>query len=207
MACALLWSDKKTRKHSSTVCSRSYLLAAIALFGVGFTSLMAEGEAKSADDLEIVRLKRSAGGNYDVSAEDVLQRLAMWRCRCDFEVLGAGGSWVAIRFKTLPQNICQFAEEIYEFCPDSVEQGTSCLNENRAPEKFDAARRLCPRLSEKMQRKLYEETARIAAMDISPEFREWLQSSPHAFTTSTEMGIRLLAYELKQTKWLFLWWD
>src|SRR5262249_36823123 len=57
---------------------------------------------KGTDHFEIVRLKRSCGGNYDVTSDNVLETLAMWRNRCDFEVVGAGGSWVAIRFRTLP---------------------------------------------------------------------------------------------------------
>src|SRR5262249_34241141 len=123
---------------------------------------------KTTDDLEVVRLKRSSGENYDVSAEDVLQKLAEWRNRCELEVVGADGDWVALRLKTLPESICEFAEEIYDFCPDTVEQGVGLLNERDAPEKFEAAHRLCPKLSARMQEKMDAQQARIEAMKTQP---------------------------------------
>ncbi len=160
---------------------------------------------KSTDEYDILRVRQTNGMNYNVSTKDVLERLQKWRSECEFEIVGADGAWVAIQFKSLPQSICAFAEEIYEFCPDSVEQGTGLRNERSEPEAFAAARRLCPTLSEKMERKLEAQRARFESMNIPPEVRARLKSS--GFTTTTDMGIRLLAHQLKETWQLFLWWD
>jgi hypothetical protein len=160
---------------------------------------------KCVDESEIIRLQQTNGRNYDVSTEDILQRLQSWRSQCDLQVVGAGVAWVAIQFATLPQSICAFAEEVYEFCPDTVEQGVSLQNEKDHPKKFEAARCLCPQLSDTMERKLKEKRARFHAMQVPPQIRAMIQSS--GFTTPTEMGIRLLAYELNESKQLFLWWD
>jgi Domain of unknown function (DUF4253) len=161
---------------------------------------------KGLDDFQIIRLRRTSGGNYDVTMEDIIHRLKSWRKQCQFEVVGAGGAWVAIQFVTLPPNICAFAEEAYQFCPDTVEQGVGLKNESQDPEGFMAARKLCPKLSEALERKLKERAAEFQAT-APPQVRAFLQSGGGGFTTPTDMGIRLLAYELTQSHQMFLWWD
>jgi hypothetical protein len=160
---------------------------------------------KGVDDSAIVRLQRTSGGNYGVSNAAILEKVQSWRGQCELQLVGAGGAWVAIQFTTLPDNVCAFAEEIYEFCPDSVEQGVGLQNENDHLEKFAAARRLCPALSAELERKLDEQKARFAAMKIPPGLRAMIDSS--GFSTPTDMGIRLLAYEIFESRQLFLWWD
>lgn len=160
---------------------------------------------KSLDDSEIIRLQRTNGGNYGVSMEAILEKLDSWRTECELQIVGAASDWVAIEFSTLPQDICAFAEDIYEWCPDTVEQGVGLESEEDDPEKFQAARQLCPKLSTRMERKLEEQKARFEAMELPPGLRAAVESS--GFNTPTDMGIRLLAYELKQSRQLFLWWD
>lgn len=160
---------------------------------------------KSLDESEIIRLQRTSGGNYGVLTDAILEKIDKWRSQCELEIVGAGHDWVAIQFATLPREICAFAEEIYEFCPDTVEQGVGLESEEDDPEKFEAARQLCPKLSASMERKLEEQKARFAAMKIPPGMRAAIELS--GFSTPTDMGIRLLAYELKESRQLFLWWD
>jgi hypothetical protein len=112
---------------------------------------------------------------------------------------------VAIQFETLPDNICAFAEEVYDLCPDTVDQGVGLMNEQAESEEFAAARALCPELSTEMQRKIDERKQRFEAMQFPPELLASIKSS--GFTTTTDMGIRLLALDLKKSKQLFLWWD
>lgn len=159
---------------------------------------------KTTDEYAMMRLMRSNGANYGISTEDILEKLESWKELCNFEVLGASGSWVAIQFGTLPDHLCRFAEEIYEFCPDTVDQGVGLQTEADNPELFASARQLCPKLSKEMELRLKNKLARSEAMNLPPQLRAAFQSSP--FTTP-DMGIRLLAYHLKQTRQLFLWWD
>ncbi len=166
---------------------------------------------KTTDQYSILSIRRSSGGNYGVSMDDVVNKLKEWESRCRFHILGAGGAWVALQFEVLPENICAFAEEVYDFCPDTVNQGVGLNNERDRPEAFAAARVLCPKLSTEMQKKLDKEKARFAQMELPPQFRELLKEMQKpgtgGFTTPTDMGIRLLAYYLKQSSQLYLWWD
>jgi hypothetical protein len=161
---------------------------------------------KTNDPYAIVSLRCTNGANYDVSTLDVLERLKTWATRCQFHIEGAAESWVAISFDVLPDNHCAFAEEIFNFCPDVVGQGVGLLQEKDEPEMFKRARQLCPTLSLAMQKKLAAAKARFKKIKMSKELRNQLDQLART-TTSTDMGIRLLAYELARSKKLFLWWD
>ncbi|WP_197530881.1 DUF4253 domain-containing protein [Bythopirellula polymerisocia] len=162
---------------------------------------------KTSDPYEIILTLKTDGSNYEIANKDIVQRLRDWETRCSFKIIGAANSWVAVRFEKLPENICLFAEEVYEFCPDTVEQGVGLMNENESPELFEEACRLYPELSKRMQEMLDEQDSEFEKMDIPPELQSVLESGSGGFTTSTAMGIRLLAYSIESSKELFLWWD
>lgn len=162
----------------------------------------------SLNPFAIIRLRHTDAGNYDVSMEDIINRLRSWMEICSFEVVGASRDWVAVVFSKLPKKICAFAEEVYLFCPDSVGQGIGLLRENEAPEKFAAARRLCPEISPAIARHETEMLAGIESLEpqMLAQFRELLETA-RTISTPTDMGVRLLAHEMVRTKYLFLWWD
>jgi hypothetical protein len=106
---------------------------------------------KSTDHYDIIRIRRPNGANYGVSMDDILAKLREWEVYCRLRVFGAARDWVAVEFETFPESICAFAEDVYEFCPDTVEQGVGLAHESEEPEKFQAARELCPELSDTMR--------------------------------------------------------
>ncbi len=57
-----------------------------------------------------------------------------------WQIVGADNDWVEIEFKTLPKNLAVFAEEIYDFCPDAVDQGPG--NISGLVKEMQATRRL-----------------------------------------------------------------
>jgi hypothetical protein len=71
---------------------------------------------------------------------------------------------------------------------------------------FKAARLLCPKLSRQMSQKLKEKKAESAKMKLALYMRAFVRVA-EAISTSTEMGIKLLAYHLRESRELFLWWD
>lgn len=158
------------------------------------------------DDMEIVRVAGSNGTNCDVMHDDVLARLHDWRKRCDFQIIGAASDWVAVEFQTLPSEICAFAEEIYEFCPDSVEQGVGLMHEENDPQLFAEARALWPQLSPKIKEDEDEKLAHFRAT-APAAFQQMMDIVQESDNTSTEMGVKLLARVFQRDKYLFLWWD
>ncbi len=86
------------------------------------------GVIKGADQYEILRIMRTNGGQYDILNEDVVGRLKDWEKSFSFEIVGADNDWVEIEFKTLPKDLAAFAEEVYDFCPDAVDQGPGSVS-------------------------------------------------------------------------------
>lgn len=79
---------------------------------------------KGADSFAIVRHRRTDGINHGLSHEAVLKRLKQWDERYGLIIIGADFDWVEARFKTQPQSMQSFADEVYKFCPDVVDPHT-----------------------------------------------------------------------------------
>ncbi|MDR4885989.1 DUF4253 domain-containing protein [Fredinandcohnia sp. QZ13] len=89
------------------------------------------GVLKGTDQFELLKILQTNGDNYDISNDDVISKLKQWNKRYPFSIIGADFDWIEAKFKVLPsdQHIKSFAKEMYEFCPDIVEQGTGSIEE------------------------------------------------------------------------------
>jgi hypothetical protein len=87
------------------------------------------GIIKGTDPYEILRIMHTNGDDDDVSHEDVIAKLKQWEKRIRFEIVGAENDWVEIEFRTMPQDLKVFADDVYEFSPDTVDEGTGSLAE------------------------------------------------------------------------------
>lgn len=117
------------------------------------------------------------GTNYDLDTGDILKTLKEWSERCELSILGAGFDWVELRFETLPASLEEFAEEIYDFCPDTLDQGIVLP----LPEQH--------------------ETLDESAFQHLETLDDWMDESLDNQTTND------LANYLKRERRLFLWWD
>ena len=79
------------------------------------------------DPYEFLRLVRVDGMNYGLEHEAVVARLQAWDRQYGLDYVGAGLDWVSARFRTPPSDMAAFAEEVYAFCPDVVDQGTETV--------------------------------------------------------------------------------
>jgi hypothetical protein len=148
------------------------------------------------DPYEIVRQRQTSGPNYDVSNEDVIAKLQEWESLCRFEIVQAEPDTLALSLETLPEDLCGFAEDVYAFCPDTVDQGVGNMEEDAYPEVYAAARALC--LGHQT------EVATPASSHIVPDEEEEFADE---FAKSAEMGVKLLAYSIQEGKLIYLWWD
>jgi hypothetical protein len=80
------------------------------------------GIFKISNPLDILTIQLTDGINYDVTNQDIANRLESWQQQCSFRLIGADYDWAELHFETLPEDINTFAEDIYEFCPDTLEQ-------------------------------------------------------------------------------------
>ncbi len=86
------------------------------------------GILKGTDQYEILRVMHTDGNDYDISNEDVIERLKEWEKSSPFDIIGADNDWVEIKFKTLPKDLKAFVEEVNDFCPDALEQGPGSID-------------------------------------------------------------------------------
>lgn len=87
------------------------------------------GVIKSKDQYDIIRIEHTDGINYDINSQDVINKLKEWEKKYPFHIIGADYDWVEIEFKELPNDINLFTNEVYEFCPDIIDQGSGSVEE------------------------------------------------------------------------------
>lgn len=85
------------------------------------------GILKTTDEYEILRVQHTNGYNYDIEPEKIVSKLKEWDNRYQIEIIGAGLDWFEARFLKTPDNMTSFAKEVYEFCPDVVDQGSETV--------------------------------------------------------------------------------
>ena len=69
------------------------------------------------------------GANYGLSPEDILTKFQEWDKLCDFSLSEIERDKVLVTFRTLPEDLDSFARNVYDFCPDTVDQGFGCVEE------------------------------------------------------------------------------
>lgn len=84
---------------------------------------------RSNDKFDILRALGTNGINYDIDTAQLVKRLTSWDNDYGIEIEGADSDWVDIKFSKLPTDLKKLAEEIYEFCPDSVEQSVGSIED------------------------------------------------------------------------------
>jgi hypothetical protein len=87
------------------------------------------GIIKGNDQYDILRIMHTNGDDDEVSHEDVVATLKQWEKRVRFQIVGAENDWVEIEFRSMPQDLHEFVNEVYELSPDTVDEGTGSFDE------------------------------------------------------------------------------
>lgn len=82
---------------------------------------------KTPDQFEVLRVMGTNGWNYDLSPEAVIARVREWDAEYGLALRGAGFDWLEAEIERPPSDMRPFAEAVYAFCPDVVEQGTQTV--------------------------------------------------------------------------------
>ncbi len=131
------------------------------------------------DPFALAREAGAAGPNYDLDTDAIIERLTKWQSLCSFNVTGAKHDTVEIEFSTLPADMDAFVRDLYEFCPDLVDQGTGCVHE----------------MVETMEETGEELSPQLATLIEGVDFED------------EDYGLEILKRELQQKKAVSLWWD
>lgn len=79
--------------------------------------------AEGADQFDILRVAQTDGVNHGLETEDIVKELRAWDKEFGIDIWQAETDTVQLRLKRLPKDLPAFAERVYKFCPDIVEQG------------------------------------------------------------------------------------
>ncbi len=128
---------------------------------------------------DIIKQQETNGINYEISNEDIIVKLQDWDLQYGIEISDAAHDSVLVTFNSLPMDLESLAKDIYEFCPDIIEQHFGVMDE-------------MIETMEETGQELDEETARfIEGIDFEDE----------------NFGMVLLQRSLAATKTVALWWD
>jgi hypothetical protein len=81
------------------------------------------GIIKSNDKYDPLRFMSTNGINYDYDTNDVIEKLKEWDKSYGIEIIGSGLDFVEVKLGKQPKDTKAFSNEVYEYCPDSVDQG------------------------------------------------------------------------------------
>ncbi len=91
------------------------------------------GIIRAGDKYASLHFMSTNGINYDHDTNDVIDKLKEWDKLYGIEIIGSGMDFVEIILNKMPGDLKAFSNEIYEYCPDSVDQGFETIE---ALEKF-----------------------------------------------------------------------
>ncbi len=64
-----------------------------------------------------------------VTPEKLIKTIDRWNQRCQLQLTGASFDWCEFTIKGQVEDWHKLAQEIYDFCPDVVTQGTGTVSE------------------------------------------------------------------------------
>ena len=129
------------------------------------------------DPASLLYVRQTNGANLDVMPQDIVNWLDAWHKKSEFTVVGAGHDWIELHFTKLPDDLEAFARQVYEFCPDTLDQGIV----KAIPEEF--------------------EDMDSASEEQMEEMLEWMEEALDEQTPAD------LADHIERTGRLWLWWD
>lgn len=77
---------------------------------------------KAKNQFDILHFQKTDGGSYDISTTQIIEKLTLWDKLFGVNIIGADNSWVLFEIKKMPKDINWLANELYEFCPDILDQ-------------------------------------------------------------------------------------
>ena len=85
------------------------------------------GILNTTDKYKILRDIKTSAFNYDIDNDSLIHIIELWDKDLDLELIGASGDYCEFLINKDPQNWRELAQQIYNICPNVVNQGTGYL--------------------------------------------------------------------------------
>ena len=83
--------------------------------------------AKGTTQFDILRVSRADAINYEMETEDLIKKLKDYDNQFGIDVFHAETDTVEFSFVKMPEDLSAFCKDLYQFCPDIVDQGTGTV--------------------------------------------------------------------------------
>lgn len=109
--------------------SKNYLFLTNLDFDESFRSYYDIVIAPISDQLELIKFIGTEPINFDLSNQDVVEWFRKKHTEFDFDIIVVDFDRIEAILKSDPKSYEKLGKEIYEFCPDVIDQGHSDMNE------------------------------------------------------------------------------
>lgn len=79
-------------------------------------------EVRILSQFDVLREQQTCAPGYEPTNDEIVATVEKWHSQFGVVVSEVGPDRFAIQFKTLPDNLDEFAQELYAFCPNIIEQ-------------------------------------------------------------------------------------
>ncbi|HUY91054.1 MAG TPA: DUF4253 domain-containing protein [Pirellulales bacterium] len=79
------------------------------------------------DQFEILRVAQSDAVNFDMETEDLVRKLQEYDAKYGIDIFHAETDTIEFAFRSMPDDLSAFCQDLYEFCPDIVDQGVGTV--------------------------------------------------------------------------------
>lgn len=81
----------------------------------------------TADPYKLMEFAETNGANYDIETTQIIERYKKWDKEFGIIPIGIGFDFCECQIKNTNIDFKKLADEVYEFCPDVVDQGTETV--------------------------------------------------------------------------------
>ena len=85
--------------------------------------VVADGDSQ----FDILRVAQSDAVNYGMVTDDLIKKLTEYDNSYGIDIFHAETDTIELRIARLPSDMSGFCKDLYEFCPDIVDQGTGSI--------------------------------------------------------------------------------
>ncbi|HEX7379167.1 MAG TPA: DUF4253 domain-containing protein [Pirellulales bacterium] len=102
---------------------------------MGCTRSLADGAEEGSEvvvapgdnQFDILRVAQSDAVNYDMDTECLVRKLQEYDRNYGIDIFHAETDTIEFRLRSVPADLMAFCDDLYEFCPDTVDQGVGSV--------------------------------------------------------------------------------
>jgi hypothetical protein len=83
----------------------------------------------TSDPFNVMEFFQTNGANYDIDTKSIIEKHKKWHSEFGINIVGIGSDFCECEILNRNIDYKKLAKEIYEFCPDVVEQGTDTIEQ------------------------------------------------------------------------------